>query len=94
MRRLRLDPEGDDLRRNLLQWRKDPRFVIQYRTQDDAGIESVFRQGRLEMVNQGFYLNVTDVPKRCLLEVDGALNGSGKFSSGWVSADAVQVKIF
>ena len=94
IRRLKLDPDGDELRRNLQQWRRTTGFVIQYRTQDEAGLESPYRQGRLELVDQGFYLNVADVPKRAYIEVEGVLNGAIQFSSGWVSADAVQVKIF
>ena len=94
IRRLKLDPEGDQLRRNLQQWRRTAGFVIQYRTQDEAGLESPYRQGRLELVDQGFYLNVSDVPKRAYVEVDGVLNGASQFNSGWVSADAVQVKVF
>jgi hypothetical protein len=93
MRRLKLDPDGEPLARSLMQWRRSPTFVIQYRTQDDQGLESTFRQGRLELVDQGFYLNVADVPKRAYVEVEGLLNGATQFSSGWVSADAVQVKI-
>lgn len=94
IRRLKLDPEGDQLRRNLQQWRRTSGFVIQYRTLDEAGLESPFRRGRLELVDQGFYLNVADVPKRAYVEVEGVLNGATQFSSGWVSADAVQVKVF
>jgi hypothetical protein len=94
IRRLRLDAETDELRRNILQWRRSPGFVIQYRTQDESGLESIFRDGRLEMVDQGFFLNVSEVPGRALVEVKGALSGETKFESGWVSADAVQVKVF
>ena len=94
IRRLKLDPDGDQLRRNLQQWRRTPGFVIQYRTQDEEGLESPFRQGRLELVDQGFYLNVSDVPKRAYVEVEGVLNGATQCSSGWVSADAVLVKVF
>jgi hypothetical protein len=94
MRRVKLDPESDQLRRNLQQWRRTPGFVIQYRTQDEGGLESPFRPGRLELMDQGFYLNVSDIPRRAYLEVEGVLNGTTQFSSGWVSADAVQVKIF
>ena len=43
LRRLKLDPEGDQLRRSLQQWRRAPSFVIQYRTQDENGLESPFR---------------------------------------------------
>ena len=94
IRRLKLDPEDDQLRRNLQQWRRTAGFVIQYRTQDEAGVESPFRQGRLELVDQGFYLNVFEVPNRAYLEVEGVLNGAIQFSSGWASADAVEVKVF
>jgi hypothetical protein len=97
IRRLKLDTEGssdgDQLRRNILQWRRNVGFVIQYRTRDEAGLESQYQKGRLEMFEQGFYLNVSDVPRRAYVEVEGALNGTAQFSSGWVSADAVQVKI-
>ena len=94
IRRLKLDPDGDELRRNLQQWRRTANFVTQYRTRDAGGIESAFRPGRLELIDQGFYLNVSEVPKHAYVEVEGLLNGEVKFSSGWASADAVQVKIF
>jgi hypothetical protein len=94
IRRLKLDPEGDELRRSLQQWRRTTGFIVQYRTQDEEGVESGYQQGRLELVDQGFYLNVSDVPKRAYVEVEGFLNGTPQFSSGWVSADAVQVKVF
>lgn len=93
MRRLKLDPESDELSMKLRQWRRSSEFRIQYRTQDEAGIESSFRPGRLELIDQGFYLNVTDVPRRAYIEVEGYLNGTVMFGSGWVSADAVQVKV-
>lgn len=94
MRRLKLDPDGDQLSKNLQQWRRTTGFVIRYRTQDEEGLESPWRQGRLELVDQGFYLNVSDVPKRAYVEVEGVLNGATQFGSGWVSADAIQVKVF
>jgi len=94
IRRLKLDPDDDRLRRNLQQWRRASGFVIRYRTQDEEGLESPYRQGRVEMVDQAFYLNVSDVPKRALIEVEGVLNGTIELSSGWVSADAIQVKVF
>jgi hypothetical protein len=94
IRRLKLDPDNDQLRKDLQQWRRAAGFVIQYRTQDETGLESAFRQGRLELVDQGFYLNVSDVARRAYVEVEGMLDGASRFSSGWVSADAVQVKVF
>lgn len=93
IRRLKLDPQGDQLSRNLWTWRMDKGFVIRYRTQNSEGVESATKQGRLELVDQGFFLNVADVPERAYVEVEGLLNGDIRFSSGWVSADAVQVKV-
>lgn|SRR5512134_2896320 len=90
MRRLKLDPDTDELRRDLRRWMRTPGFVVRYRTQEN-GVESPYRDGRLELVDQGFYLNVTDVPKRAYLEVVGLLNGAIQLGSGWASADAVQV---
>lgn len=94
IRRLKLDPEDDELRRSLWKWKNTADFVIKYRTRDEDGNESIYRPGRLELVEQGFYLNVSDVPRRALIEVEGFLNGTSQLSSGWVSADAIQVKVF
>ena len=92
IRRLKLDSEDAQLIGNLWQWRKNRDFIIQYRTQEE-GTESPFRQGRLEVVNYGFFLNVSHVSKGAMVEVEGVLGGTIQFNSGWVSADAVQVKI-
>ena len=92
IRRIRLEP-ADELRANLWGWRSKPGFTIRYRTQDAEGLESAYRDGRLELVDQGFYLNVSDAPPKGLVEVEGLLNGDPRFGSGWVSADAVQVKV-
>lgn len=93
IRKLKLDPDSDQLKRNLWQWRRTEGFIIRYRTRDDYGIDSPYRQGRLETIEQGFFLNVTDVPQRAHVDVEGVLNGVTQFGSGWVSADAVQVTI-
>ena len=94
IRRLKLEPEDTRLTRALNTWRLDPNFEICYRTQDnESGLESAFRQGRLERFREGFYLNVQDVPRRAYVEVEGRLNGQKKFNSGWASADAVSIKI-
>jgi hypothetical protein len=94
LRRVRLDPSEDDLRANLWRWRNAAGFVIRYRTRDSEDLESDFRSGRLEPVDQGFYLNLTEIPSKALIEVEGVLDGEVKFGSGWVSADAVQIRIF
>ena len=93
IRRVRLEPELDELRRGLNQWRRTQGFEVRYRTQDANGLESGYRPGRLELVDQGFYLNLAEIPARAYVEVEGVLNGDTKFSSGWVSADAVLVRI-
>lgn len=94
IRRIRLEPEEDTLRKDINKWKLDQTFVIRYRTQDGLnGVESDYRTGRLEVFNQGFYLNVSDVPQRAYLDIEGVLNGQTKFSSGCASADAVSIKI-
>jgi hypothetical protein len=94
IRRLKLDPQRGKLSKDLWNWWTQKRgLLIQYRTRDGQGHESTFKEGRLELVEQGFFLNVADVPAQAYVEVEGLLNGEPKFSSGWVSANAVQVKI-
>jgi hypothetical protein len=94
LRRVRLDPSDDALRASLWKWRNMAGFTIRYRTQNMEGLESEFRNGRLELVDQGFYLNLAEVPSRAYIEVEGVLNNEVKFGSGWVSTDAVQVRIY
>jgi hypothetical protein len=93
IRRLRLDPGADALRADLWRWRNEPGFNVRYHTQDSQGLESSYRNGRLELIDQGFFLNVIDIPDRGLVEVEGERGGQIRFSSGWVSTDAVQVRI-
>jgi hypothetical protein len=93
IRRLRLEPE-DDLRKSLREWRRNPRFEIRYRTRDENDFETPFRLGRLEIFDQGLYLNVSDVPSRGYVEVEGVINEAQQFTSDWVTADvAIHVKI-
>lgn len=93
MHRLRLKPESTQLRRDIHQWRRDPAFLLRYKTQDANGLESQYRPGRLEEVDQSFYLNVLDVPRPGFIEIEGLLNGVSQFSSGWASAVAIEVSI-
>jgi hypothetical protein len=81
------------LRRNIFQWRASSQFVVRYRTRDEKQIPSDYRDGRLEIVEQGFYLNVAQVPQLGFVEVEGMLGADPKFYSGWVSTDALKVKI-
>jgi hypothetical protein len=93
IRRIRLEIDEDELRRNLFRnWRDTQRFKVQYRTQEN-GVESAYKEGRLELVDMGFYLNASDVPKRAYIEIEGFVGGNAIFSSGWASAEAVQVPI-
>lgn len=92
IRRLKLDAD-ERLARNLLQWRLRPEFEMRYRILDEDGAESQHYRGRLELVEQGFYINVAEVPRKAFVEVEGCLGGQTKFSSGWVSADTIRVPI-
>jgi hypothetical protein len=93
MRRLKLEPESDSLRRNLKQWKTRADFAVRYKVRDENLMESDYRDGRLEQIDQAFYLDVSGLGRRSFVEVLGLLAGDPKFSSGWVSADAVSVKI-
>jgi hypothetical protein len=93
MRRVRLDPSSDPLRASVWGWKNTAGFMIRYRTQNIDGLESDYRNGRLEVIDQGFYLNLAEVPNKAYIEVEGVLNGAVQFSSGWVSADAVQIRV-
>jgi hypothetical protein len=92
-RRVRLDPSDDTLRAKLWKWRK-ANGVIYYRSQNPEGLVSDFRLGRLEVINEGFYVNLVEVPAGAFVDVEGRLNDNVAFGSGWVSADEVRIKIF
>ena len=95
LQRIRLDLHSDGLRPKLMAWRKQPAFRVAYRTRDELGLESDTLEGRLETVNQEFFLNVRGLPPGAQIEVDGMLNGSVCFTSGWVSnSGAVTVKVY
>jgi hypothetical protein len=93
IRRIRLEPQSDELRQDLFRLQRTPGFEIRYQTQDENGMESQYKQGRLEIFRQGFYLNAMDVPHNAYVAVEGVLGTEVKFISGWESADAVMVKI-
>lgn len=93
IRRINLKPTHDDMRRDMHKWYRDQNFVVRYRTRNPAGVESAFREGRLDKIDQGFYLSAAGVPRDAYFEVEGVLKGNVEFSSGWASADAVQVEV-
>jgi len=92
--RVRLDTDDDSLAQLLFTLKKTPSFCIRYRTRDVNGVESDYINGRLEIIDYGFYLNVINVPTKGYIEIEGVLNDSIRFSSGWTSIDAISVKIF
>ena len=94
MRRLRLEPASEELKNNLWVWRHDSNFKVEYRTRDEHGYDSVFREGWLDLVDLAFFLNVLDVPSKAQIDLQGVLGGQVRFSSGFVSTNAmVPVKI-
>jgi hypothetical protein len=93
MLRLKLEPDDDDLRRNLFRWRREAGFMLRYRVQDGNGVESGHFNARMELINQAFYLTASNVYKDGMIEVEGLLDGQVRFDSGWISADAITVKI-
>ncbi len=93
IRRLRLEPSSDALHAKIWTGWRRPHFQIRYRTRNLEGLESAYREGHLELFEQGFYLTVTDVPEKAYVDVEGLLKADLMFSSGWVSADAVHVRV-
>jgi len=91
--RVKLVPNSDETNLALYRLRTNPSFKIRYRTQDENGIVSQHKDGRLELIRSGFYLNVVDIPSKGFLEIEGVLNGDVKFNSGWESADAIPVNV-
>jgi hypothetical protein len=93
IRRLNLSPESDDLTRRIKQLKnREPNFLVRYRMLE-GGLETEYQRGELEIIDQAFYLNVSGVRDKSLIEVQGVVNGAVQFSSHWVSADAVRVQI-
>lgn len=67
-------------------------LVVSYRTRFN-GKDSPSRDGRIERINNGLYLNAIGLPSGSLVEVEGALrNGRKLFNTGWVSADLVRIE--
>ena len=93
LKRVRLAPVTDQLRTQLYGLRNSKSFSLRYRTQTIDGIESSYHTGRLELVDQAFYMNLIDVPDKAMVELEGQVNGEVRFSSGWVTADAIHVPV-
>lgn len=94
MRRVRLEPEDAALRVSLGQWKNNPAFKIRYRTRFDDGEESAHHEGRFEVDDGAFILNVIEFPNKAQIEVEGLLDGKVCFWSGWrTSTSAVPVQI-
>jgi hypothetical protein len=92
IRRLQIVPRNDQLARDIHRNRKSPNFVLRYRTRI-GGIDSEYREARVDAVDAGFYLDAIGVPSRCLIEIEGALNGALLFTSSWDDADVVKVTV-
>jgi hypothetical protein len=93
IRRVKLEPESEVLNQRIWKWRNDRQFTVRYRARDTEEQETSARQGRIETVDQGYYLTLYDVPTKGQVSVEGILNGDIRFDSGWVTADAAKVPI-
>jgi len=92
IRRLQIVPSNEQLAREIHRNRKSPNFVLRYHTRID-GVDSEYREARVEAVDPAFYLDAIGVPSGCLIEIEGSLNGAPLFSSSWNNADVVKVTV-
>lgn len=92
MRRLLLVPLDVDQARKINKALINGELTVRYRSR--IGIkDSKYRDGRIDRVNKGLYLNAVGLPDNSLVEVEGFTTGGGVlFNTGWVSADVVRIE--
>jgi hypothetical protein len=91
-RALQMVPIDEETGKRLRTYVRDPQFKVRYRTRL-RGVDSPFREAKVERIKGGLYLTAVGVPEDALVEIEGALNGQVVVSSGWESVDTVQVPV-
>jgi hypothetical protein len=67
-------------------------LVVEYMTRIH-GVNSPRRSGRIELVDNAFYLNAIGLPDSSLVQVEGTTKSGGLlFNTGWASADLVRIE--
>jgi hypothetical protein len=92
MRRLLLVPIDAKQSRRIHQALARGQLNVRYRSRV-KGRDSRFREGRVERVDKGLYLNAIGLPDFSLVEIEGATTENGVlFNTGWASADLVRIE--
>lgn len=92
MRRLLLVPKDADIERRINRAIVRNELAIAYRCRTGNTI-SKQREGRIERVNKGLYLNAIGLPDNSLVEIEGSTKTEGVlFNTGWASADLVRIE--
>jgi hypothetical protein len=92
MRRLLLVPKDADLEKRIHRAIVKNELVVAYRCRTGNSI-SKQKEGRIERVNKGLYLNAIGLPDNSLVEIEGSTKTEGVvFNTGWASADLVRIE--
>jgi hypothetical protein len=92
MRHLLLCPLDEAEARNIHLAVRRRELTVRYRTRID-GVDSRYREGRLERVNQGLHLSAVGIVRSSLVQIEGTTQSQGVlFDTGWVSADLVRIE--
>jgi hypothetical protein len=91
MRRLLLVPTDQRQSRRIHQAVATDQLLVRYRTRVGA-IDSRHRDGKVEKLDQGLYLDAIGLPELSLVEIEGRTKTDGIiFKTGWTSADLIRI---
>lgn len=92
MRRLLLVPKDAELEKRIHKAIVKNELVVAYRCRMGNSI-SKRKEGRIERVNKGLYLNAIGLPDNSLVEIEGSTTAEGVvFNTGWAYADLVRIE--
>jgi hypothetical protein len=91
MRRLLLVPLDQTQSRDIHKSLISGDLVVRYRCRV-RGVDSKPKEGRLERIDKGLYLNAIGLPDGSLIEIEGKNRGAVLFNTGWNSADVVRIE--
>jgi hypothetical protein len=92
MRRLLLVPKDTDVGRRIHRAIVKDELLISYRCRTGNTISRP-KEGRIEKINSGLYLNAIGLPDNSLVEIQGSTRAEGVlFNTGWAAADLVRIE--
>jgi hypothetical protein len=91
MRQLMLVPINRSDASAILVAMRNKELTVRYRTRVD-GIDSKFREGRLEKIDGTLRLNVLGVVEKTLIQIEFVTQQKGTIDTGYVSADPIRIE--